>query len=183
MKWILVGQGRTEWDDESRLQGTIDLPLSVRGRKGVSRLARKVHAFTPGEVVAGSGQTLVETARIYARQIGCRVHTHDELNELDHGLWQGMLRRELEERYPRLYRRWSADPQSVSPPRGEPLSAMLERVGGVLERLRRRRRDRALIVVLPRMVRLAAQARLTGVSFETIWSAKPSPGEWTGIDI
>jgi len=182
MKWILVGQGRTEWDDEGRLQGTIDLPLSVRGRKEASRLARKVGAFAPEEVVTGSGQTLVETARIYARESGCRVHTHDELNELDLGLWQGMLRRELEERYPRTYRRWSADPQSVSPPKGESLTAMLERVGAAIEGLRRRRHRKALLCVLPPVVRLATHALLTGVSFETIRSTTSSPGAWIEID-
>ena len=182
MKLILVGQGRTPWDEESRLQGTIDLPLSPRGRKEVSSLARKLHAFRPKGIVSGTGQTLTETSRILARRLRCRVRTYEQLNELDHGLWEGMLHSEIEERHPQVYRRWCTDPQSVSLPKGESITEMLERVGEVLERLRRRRSD-TLVIVLPEMVRLAAHALLTGVTLETLWPNRPGRVEWTGLDI
>lgn len=182
MKLILVGQGRTPWDEELRLQGRIDVPLSPRGRKAVSSLARKLRSFRPKEVVCGTGQTPTETSRILARELHCRVRTFEQLNELDHGLWQGMLHSEIEERHPAVYRHWRRNPQSVSPPRGESIAGLLERVGEVLERLRRRRVD-SLVMVLPGMVRLAAQALLTGVTLETLWSQSPVRAEWTRVDI
>ncbi|KPL00081.1 MAG: hypothetical protein AMK75_05930 [Planctomycetes bacterium SM23_65] len=182
MKLILVGQGKTQWDEESRLQGTIDLPLSPRGRKQVSSLARKLHALRPKGIVSGTGETLSETSRILARRLRCRVYAYEQLNELNHGLWEGMLHREIEERHPQVYRRWCANPQSVSPPKGESIAELLERVGEVLERLRRRHSD-TIVMVLPEMVRLAAQALLTGLTVETLWSRRPTRVEWTGLDI
>ena len=182
MKLILVGQGRTQWDEESRLQGRIDLPLSPRGRKQVSSLARKLHAFRPKGIVSGTGQTPTETSRILARRLRCRVRTYEELNELNHGLWEGMLHREIEDRHPHVYRSWCANPQSVSPPNGESITELLERVGEVLERLRHTGSG-TLVIVLPEMARLAAQALLTGVTLETLWSKRPATVEWTGLDI
>ena len=182
MKLILVGQGRTQWDEESRLQGTVDLPLSPRGRKQVSSLARKLHAFGPKGIVSGTGETLTETSRILARQFRCRMRTYEQLNELNHGLWEGMLHREIEERHPHVYRSWCTNPQSVCPPMGESVAEMLERVGEVLERLRRRQSN-TIVMVLPRMVRVAAQALLTGVTLETLWSNRPARAEWIGLDI
>ena len=103
MKVILVRQGKTTWDEEERLQGTIEVPLSERGRKETATLARRLERFKPKRVFCGSGQTQVETARILARTIHCRVRRYCKLNALDYGLWQGMLLDELKERYPRTY--------------------------------------------------------------------------------
>ena len=182
MKLILVEQGRTRWDEESRLQGRIDVPLSPRGRKEVSTLARKLQSFHPNEVVCGTGQTLTETSRILAKELRCRVRTFEQLNELDHGLWQGMRHSEIEGRHPAVYRRWRRNPLSVSPPRAEAMAGLLERVGEVLQRLSRRRVD-SVVIVLPGMVRVAAQALLTGVTLETLWSQRPVRAEWTSVDL
>lgn len=183
MKVILVGQGRTPWDEESRVQGTIDVPLSPRGRKEVTTLARKLRAFHPKRIITGTGQTLRETAAVLAQKLGCRVTNHKQLNGLDHGLWQGMRLDELEERYPHVYRRWVKSPQSVSPPRGESISELLVRVGEVIEETQRRRQDGAVVMVLPELVRLAAQALLTGVTLETIWFKRPSRRQWTEVEV
>ena len=183
MKVILVAQGRTAWDEEGRLQGRIDVPLSVRGRKEVTSLARKLKAFHPKRILTGTGQTQLETAGILERELGCRVRSTAQLNELDHGLWQGMLLSELEERYPGFHRRWLKGPQSVSPPRGESIAGLLDRVGAVIDGLRRRPGARTVVMVLPETARLAAHALLTGVGLETVASPRTSRRQWTEVEI
>jgi len=183
VKVILVDQGRTVWDEASRLQGTIDVPLSPRGCKEVASLARKLKPLRPKRILCGTGQTQLETSQILAKGLGCRVVQHPELKALDVGLWQGMLHEELLRRYPRSYKRWCRDPQSVSPPRGESVGEMVARVSEVVEEIRRRRNRTTLVMVTPGMVRLGAEALLTGVRLETIWSERVSTEAWTGIDI
>lgn len=183
MKVILVSQGRTKWDDESRLQGTIDVPLSVRGRKEVGGLARRLKDLRPKRILSGNGQTLVETCRILSRTLGCRVTRCDELDDLDHGLWQGMLLDELEGRYPKAFRRWRRNPTRVAPPRGEAVTEMLKRVSRVIDQFRRRPGRGTVVMVLPEVVRMAAEALLSGVRLETIWSNGSPLSEWTGIEV
>jgi len=183
VKVILVSQGRTAWDDEKRVQGTIDVPLSERGRKESAALARKLVAFRPRRIYSGTGQTQLETARILARTLGCGITRLAQLNALDQGLWQGALHAELAERCRRSYRRWRRGPQRVSPPQGESTQTMIARVAEVVAMLRRRRRSGTVVLVLPDVVRLGAQALLAGVRLETLWSASPRAAAWTGIDI
>ena len=183
MKVILIDQGRTAWDAESRLQGTIDVPLSACGRKEVAGLARKLKALAPKRILCGTGQTQLETSRILAKGLACRVSPCEQLNALNAGLWQGMLCGELAARYPRSYRRWCSEPHAVSPPKGETVSEMMGRVSEVIEELRGRRKRGTRVVVTPPMVRVAAEALLTGVRMETIWAEQDSSEAWTVIDI
>jgi probable phosphoglycerate mutase len=179
---ILVGQGRTAWDDEGRLRGRLDVPLSEKGRKEVAGLARRLRRFKPRGVITGPGGASAETAAIYADVFGCRVRTFDELACADLGLWEGQLVSELEKRYPRTFRRWRKAPECAAPPMGETMDEVLSRVGAVVARFRRSRRTEAVVMVLPHEVRMAVEALLRGVSLETLRSGNSREEEWTGID-
>ena len=69
------------------------------------------------------------------RRIGAtldlKVKTLDKLQNLDHGLWQGMLVSDVKTKQPKVYRQWQEQPETVCPPQGETLSdGQAARAGG-----------------------------------------------------
>ncbi len=52
--------------------------------------------------------------------------TLERLQNLDHGLWQGMLIEEVKRKQPKVYKQWQEQPENVCPPEGEMLAAAAE---------------------------------------------------------
>ena len=50
------------------------------------------------------------------------------MQNLDHGLWQGMLIEDVRRKQPKVYRQWQEQPETVCPPEGEMLSQAEERI-------------------------------------------------------
>ena len=50
-----------------------------------------------------------------------KVKTLDKLQNLDHGLWQGMLVEDVKTKQPKVYRQWQEQPETICPPQGETL--------------------------------------------------------------
>lgn len=130
---LLIRHGETTWNAEKRWQGWADSPLSELGRRQAVEAADAVGQVDA--IVASDLQRAAETARIISELIGIGpVMTEAGLRERDVGEWSGLLRAEIEERYPGALAAWSADPAAV-PPGGETNDAILERVRAALVRV------------------------------------------------
>src|SRR3954454_9847576 len=145
---VLIRPGATVYDEQNRVQGVLDIPLSERGRAEVAELAEKLaEPLAGGELAAlycGPGESTVRTAEVVGKALGLRPKRIDELRNLDQGLWQGLQIDEIKRRNMRLFRQWLDAPRTVCPPQGEPVEDALERVKTVLRPLIRRHRDEAI---------------------------------------
>jgi probable phosphoglycerate mutase len=61
----------------------------------------------------------METARILASPHRLEVQPRAELREIDHGRWEQLTRREVEERFPEEVAAWEEDPFTFAPAGGE----------------------------------------------------------------
>ena len=50
------------------------------------------------------------------------------MQNLNQGLWQGMLVEDVRHKQPKVYRQWQEQPENVCPPEGEMLEQADERV-------------------------------------------------------
>jgi broad specificity phosphatase PhoE len=159
----LIASGTTSWQEAGRLQGHIDLPLSEAGLRGAEAVAQTWLAEngdplrSPGVVYCGEDEASVQTAGLLARGIAARVKPLAELGEMNVGLWQGLTRKELEERYPTAFGQWEEDPGRVSIPEGETLAELAARLGKGLKRAIGRGGEPVVVLVLrPIALRLCA---------------------------
>lgn len=91
LRIALLRHGPTEWNDEGRIQGQIDMPLSEAGRRKMAAL-RPPQGF---ETVRAYISPLVR-ARETAELLGLRDATVDaRLSEHFWGAWEGMTREEI----------------------------------------------------------------------------------------
>jgi probable phosphoglycerate mutase len=116
---FMVRHGATVLTDEDRFAGVTDVELSEEGREQARRLAERLsHAKITAIYASPLGRT-VETARILAAPHDLEVQTRDGFREISHGHWEGMKRRDVEEKFADEIAEWEKDPYTFAPPGGE----------------------------------------------------------------
>src|SRR4051812_35163422 len=124
---LLVRHGATALTAEDRFSGAVGVDLSDDGRSQVARLAERLSGAPIRAVHCSPLSRTVETAAILAEPHGLPLIHADGLREMSHGRWEGLTRREVEQRYPEEYATWEADPFNFTPEGGESGLAVLAR--------------------------------------------------------
>jgi broad specificity phosphatase PhoE len=150
---VLIRPGATLYDEQDRVQGILDIPLSERGRAEVARLAETLartdlSAITLSALYCGPGESVIRTAEVVGKALGLRPRRIDDLRNLDQGLWQGLQRDEIKRRNFKVFRQWLDDPATVCPPQGETIGRALERIKAAVRPLIRRHPDEAIGLVV-----------------------------------
>jgi broad specificity phosphatase PhoE len=143
----LVRHGQTEWNRQERYQGKTDIPLDDTGRDQARRLAARLAPHGPRIVYSSDLVRAVETARIIAEAAGCPVRTTPQLRERGYGRWEGLTRREIEERDGLVLQHYTIDPIHISPPEGESHLSVRDRVMEALRQIQAETPDGAAVVV------------------------------------
>jgi broad specificity phosphatase PhoE len=142
---LLIRPGATIYDEQNRVQGVLDIPLSERGRVEAARLAEALADTPDGTALAalycGPGESTMATAEIIGKALGLRPRRIEELRNLDQGLWQGLQIEEIKRRNTKLFRQWIDDPRTICPPQGETVEGALERVRSAIKPLIRRHHE------------------------------------------
>lgn len=149
---VLLRHGQSVWLAEGRFQGRGDTPLSVLGRRQAAlagnRLADPaapprlpVPGGEPVEVVHSPLARTRETAEAVAAALVAvgrpapALRPEPGLAEIAQGAWEGLLQREVEERYPVEIEGWRRNPVAVHAPGGESLADVDGRVRAAIERV------------------------------------------------
>ena len=139
--------GATVLSAEDRFAGATDVALSDLGREQTRRLAARLTSENIAAIYASPMGRTVETAGILAEPHKLEVQTRDGLREISHGRWEGLTRREVEERFPDESSAWEKDPFTFAPQGGESGLAVTARALPVLLELVRLYTGAAILVV------------------------------------
>ena len=116
---FMVRHGATVLSAEDRFAGATDVALSDEGRGQTRRLAERLSHEKIMAIYASPLGRTVETAGILASPHKLKVQTCDGLREIDHGRWEQMTRREVEQKFPEEAAEWERDPYTFAPKGGE----------------------------------------------------------------
>lgn len=145
---VLIRPGATLYDEQNRIQGVLDIPLSDRGCAEVAALAERLAGLDLAALYCGPGQSAGRTAEVVGRALGVRPRRVDDLRNLDQGLWQGLQIDEVRRRNLKVFRQWMEAPRTVCPPQGECIEDALDRIERALRPLIRRHKGEALGLVV-----------------------------------
>lgn len=147
---LLIRSGRTEYDSQGRIQGTLDVPLSEDGRSEVLAGAAELAEKNPtiAALYAGPCRSAQETAEMLAARLRLKPKTIDALQNLNQGLWQGLLFDEVKSKQPKVYRQWQEKPETVCPPEGETLQEARDRLKKALAKIVKKHRSGGTIAVV-----------------------------------
>ena len=118
-KILLIRPGCTDFDEQHRIQGTLDLPLSPRGEEQVARILQDL-ASSPIDVIYTSPcEPARSTAVALGAERGLTVKEIETLYNLNHGLWQGLKVDEVRRKHPKVFKQWQELPETICPSGGE----------------------------------------------------------------
>jgi len=180
---IVVRAGSTDFDEQGRIKGTLDIPLNSAGQGQVGRLISDLHEIKINHVYASPCRSAQQTAEVLAADHKLKLKTLDELQNLDHGLWHGKLIDEVRVSQPKVFRQLQDHPETVCPPQGEPVGEALERVRAVLSRLLRKHKSGTVAVVVPEPLATFVRVALGHAEIGDLWKAECECGGWQAIDI
>ena len=114
---LLVRPGATEFDDQGRIKGSLDMPMSQRGREQVTSLTEQLAQFRVKTIYSAPCESARETAQRLAHgRDDVRIKVVDAFRNIDHGLWHGKLIDELRRNHPRsIAEAKNRPPTSVHP--------------------------------------------------------------------
>jgi len=144
---FMVRHGATVLSAEDRFAGASDIELSEEGRQQAQCLSQRLRHEKIAAVYASPMGRTVETARILAAPHDIQVQTRDGFREISHGHWEGMKRRDVEEKFPQEIAEWEKDPYTFAPPGGESGLAVTARALPALIDLVREHPDENILVV------------------------------------
>jgi probable phosphoglycerate mutase len=116
---FLVRHGATVLSAEDRFAGATNVELSAVGRAQAEALSRRLAEQPISAFYASPLDRTLETARILAAPHKLGLQPESGFLEIDHGVWEGLTRREAETKFGDMYVRWEADPYNFAPEGGE----------------------------------------------------------------
>ena len=168
---ILLRPGCTDYDHQARIQGVLDIPLSDAGRQEATQTAEKLQPYIPKALYCSPNRSAEETAAIIGQKLELKPKTVDRLQNVDLGLWQGMLVEEVRMKQPKVYKQWQENPETIQPPEGEMLATAIQRATEALEKLARKHRSGTIALVIPEPLASLVQHRIQGTQWSDLWRA------------
>ena len=161
---LLARHGETDWNRDHLWQGHTGPPLNETGRRQAAELAAQVKDIDL--VYSSDTERAFETAVIVAGRHGLQVETDPRLREVNFGLWEGLTRAEINERFSGGFSRWLSG-ESSTPDGGEADEVMAERVLAALRDIASRHDDSRVLVVTSGGPIRAVEAHLRGIDQAT----------------
>jgi broad specificity phosphatase PhoE len=149
---VLIRAGATIYDEQNRVQGVLDIPLSESGQDEVARMAQNLAQSLNGTPLSalycGPGENVTRTAEIVGKALELRPKRVDEFRNLDQGLWQGLQIDEIRRRNTKLFRQWIDNPETICPPQGETVENAICRIKTAFRPLLKRHHDETIGLVV-----------------------------------
>lgn len=100
MKLIAIRHGETEWNKQGREMGQLDSPLTALGMKQAQTIADRLSSLAFTALYSSDLGRARDTAEIIASRCGKVVQLDDGLRERNMGIFQGLTRSEMYDRFP-----------------------------------------------------------------------------------
>jgi probable phosphoglycerate mutase len=144
---FLIRHGATQLTAEDRFSGAENVFLSEEGHAQAERLALRLADDHIAAVYASPLDRTMETARVIAEPHQLPVTPREGLQEISHGHWEGMSRKEVEAQFPEEYASWESDPFTFAPLGGESGISVLARALPVVREIVVSHTDKNIVVV------------------------------------
>jgi broad specificity phosphatase PhoE len=133
---LLTRHGHTERSEPEQYLGqSVHASLSERGRRDAQALAERLSSVAVDRIVSSPLSRSLETAAFLAAGRDVRVEPDPRLTELDYGRWEGVVREEIEARFPGEYEQYDADPSRHHVGGGENGEQVATRVRSLIDDL------------------------------------------------
>ena len=175
---ILIPAGPSCWENEHRLVGSADLPVCPESYGRINQWSEQLKSLGVNILFSSMCGPSQETAKMIAGSLRIRHRKEKDLAEANLGLWQGMFLEEIKKRHPKVYKQWIEQPESVTPPEGERLVKVQERVNRGITTIIKKHQGQKVGVVLGQISLALARISREEKSISDIWKLVKEPLTW-----
>jgi broad specificity phosphatase PhoE len=177
----IVRHCQSQWNLEKRCQGAIVEPaLTSYGRRQARRSAKQLQKFHYDAVYSSDQIRAYETGRIIAAGLGLReTRVDSRLREMSQGRWEGMLYTDIKAQYRDLYKAFLSNPVEVTPPGGEAIQDLAQRVSDALNEISARHSGQRILIVSHEIPLAVIRCIINGRPLAAIFQFMPANGEWS----
>jgi len=184
LRILLIRPGATEFDEQGRIQGTLDIPLSHDGRRQVDEVIAAVQDVAMDAIYSSPCQAAQQTAEALAALRGLKARPLEKLHNLNQGLWQGMLISDVKTKQPKVFRQWQEQPERVCPPQGETLLGAKQRIAEVLRKLLKKHKlAGSIAIVAPEPLATVIRHVLCQDDLADLWQTCLGCGKWETVEV
>jgi probable phosphoglycerate mutase len=180
---VLIRPGSTDFDEERRIQGNLDIPLSGRGQDEVNEIVDELRDLRLQALYSASSGPSLATAKAIGKALSLRVSPLKDLENVDQGLWQGLTVEEVRRKHPRVYRQWEESPENICPPDGETIAEAYVRIDKALAPILHRYRRRTIGVVASEPLASVIRCYLKQSNLGQIWQERPEREKWELLEV
>ncbi len=182
---ILVRHGETDWNQQGRFQGQIDIPLNQNGKEQAKAARNFLKNILIQKAFSSPLSRPRETAHIILKEHpGIEISLKDKLKEIGHGKWEGKLESEIKSDWPDLLQTWKISPEKVQMPDGENIKEVSTRsIKAWIEICNDLKNDETALVVAHDAVNKTILCHLLGLTPSEIWMVKQGNGGITVINL
>jgi len=180
MRLILIRHGQTSDNEQKLYAGIKDAPLSERGRK-------QAESLTP--LMKDKGVSVVYRSDLARARQTAKIafpffNATEDLNfrEINFGLFEGLRHEELMDRFPVEYQAWIDNPCEVTPPQGESLMDLQNRVLSRLKQIIAEHADDTVAIVSHGGPIKIILCDVLNQGFEDFWNISQGWGRFSIID-
>jgi broad specificity phosphatase PhoE len=143
----MIRHAQTVWNQEKRIQGQSDSPLSEQGQRQAAAWGHDLKQISWSRILASdSGRALATAERINA-SLKVPLAIDSRLKEQNWGQWEGKTVRQIEAEAPQLLDQQIKAGWDFCPPRGESRHRVLTRCQAALQEAAERYAGQILLVV------------------------------------
>jgi len=180
---ILVRHGQTDWDRQDRVQGALDIPLNSEGQKEAQKITEDLSKIKIDKIYSSPVSCSYATACEIAAPHKLKVKKIQELGELNHGVWQGLLIKDIKKRYRKQFSIWKSAPSSGKPPKGETMRAAYDRSVSAIQKIVDKHKDENICIVSHDIILSLIKCRIKSVDLDKAWDFILEKGWWETVKI
>ena len=178
VQFVLIRPGTSEYDEQGRIQGNLDIPLTEQGKREVQQSIGELKPLGLSVVYSSSCKASWQTASAIAAGLGIKARQLETLQNLNHGLWQGMQVEEVKRKQPKVFRQWQEHPELVCPPEGELFADCRDRVEAALVKLQKKHREGIIGIVAAEPLASMIHCIVAHCDTADDWKANPQGAAW-----
>jgi 2,3-bisphosphoglycerate-dependent phosphoglycerate mutase len=156
----LIRHGESVFNAEGRIQGHSPVPLSELGRRQGQAVADALAGQPIDALYSSLLPRAYQTAEILSARLNLPIRSDDRLKEVNVGIFQGQVRRELDRKFPEEMARWVSEDLDYALPQGESRRELIARGREVIQEIARQEHRHVAIVSHGRLLMMTLKSLL-----------------------
>jgi broad specificity phosphatase PhoE len=143
---IFIRHGESEGNKGGRFNGSINFPLTDKGRAQAHKTAEYLDKYKIDKVYTSDLSRAKETAEIIAKRQNLDVIEDIALREINGGDFEGELYDDLSVKFPEEFKIWMTDLGNCQCPNGESIRDLLRRFNGKVLEIVENNKDKTVLI-------------------------------------